>query len=121
MNRARRRLTLAAAAALGCGGAYVAGFAAPREKVVRIVARRFEFMPSRLTLRKGVPVMLELTTLDVLMGLNLPDFNVRADIVPGRVARVRFVPDRAGTFTFLCDVFCGSGHEAMQGSVTVVG
>jgi heme/copper-type cytochrome/quinol oxidase subunit 2 len=25
-----------------------------------------------------------------------------------------------GTFTFLCDIFCGDGHERMQGTITVV-
>jgi len=67
-----------------------------------------------------VPVVLELTTRDVFMGFNLPDFNVRADIVPEKVTRVTFVPDKTGTFTFLCDVFCGTGHEQMQGTLTVV-
>jgi len=67
-----------------------------------------------------VPVVLELTTADVLMGFNAPDFAVRADIIPGQVARVRLVPDKVGTFAFLCDIFCGSGHETMSGTITVV-
>jgi cytochrome c oxidase subunit 2 len=33
---------------------------------------------------------------------------------------VRLMPDKVGTFTFLCDVFCGSGHETMNGTITVV-
>jgi cytochrome c oxidase subunit 2 len=53
------------------------------------------------------------------MGFNAPDFGVRADIIPGQVARVRLVPDKVGTFTFLCDIFCGSGHETMSGTITV--
>jgi cytochrome c oxidase subunit 2 len=28
-------------------------------------------------------------------------------------------PDKTGTFTFLCDVFCGSGHEDMSGTLIV--
>jgi cytochrome c oxidase subunit 2 len=64
--------------------------------------------------------MLELTTADVLMGFSAPDFQVRADIVPGKVSKVRLVPDKVGTFDFLCDIFCGSGHETMSGTITVV-
>jgi heme/copper-type cytochrome/quinol oxidase subunit 2 len=30
-----------------------------------------------------------------------------------------FTPDKAGTFTFLCDVFCGDGHEGMSGRLVV--
>lgn len=94
-------------------------FAQPKEEVIKIVARRWTYSPNKLTLKKGVPVMLELTSADVLMGFSAPDFQVRADIVPGQVARVRLVPDKVGTFTFLCDIFCGSGHETMNGTITV--
>ena len=100
---------------------YVAAQSAePKEKVIKITAKRFDYTPGKLTLKKGEPVILELSTSDVLMGFNLPDFNVRADVVPDKVIRVRFVPDKTGTFTFLCDVFCGTKHEEMNGTITVV-
>ena len=118
MNLARRRVTtalggMALAVALGLRAAE------PKEKVVKILARRFTFTPNKLTLKEGVPVVLELTTADVLMGFNAPDFDARADIIPGKVARVRLNPDKVGTFTFLCDIFCGSGHETMSGTIVV--
>jgi len=94
--------------------------AQPEEQVIKILARRFTYTPNKLSLKRGVPVVLELTSADVLMGFNAPDFDVRADIIPGQTARVRLVPDKVGTFTFLCDIFCGSGHETMSGSITVV-
>jgi cytochrome c oxidase subunit 2 len=94
--------------------------AQPEEQVIKILARRFTYTPNKLSLKKGVPVVLELTTADVLMGFSAPDFDVRADIIPGQVTRLRLVPDKVGTFTFLCDVFCGSGHETMNGIITVV-
>ena len=94
--------------------------APPEQQMIKILARRFTYTPNKLNLKKGVPVVLELTTADVLMGFSAPDFDVRADIIPGQVARLRLVPDKVGTFTFLCDVFCGSGHETMNGTITVV-
>ena len=94
--------------------------AQPEEQVIKILARRFTYTPNKLSLKQGVPVILELTTADVLMGFSAPDFDVRADIIPGKAARVRLVPDKTGTFTFLCDIFCGSGHETMSGTITVV-
>jgi cytochrome c oxidase subunit 2 len=94
--------------------------AQPGEQVIKILARRFTYTPNKLSLKRGVPVILELTSADVLMGFNAPDFDVRADIIPGQTARVRLVPDKVGTFTFLCDIFCGSGHETMSGTITVV-
>ena len=94
--------------------------AQPKEQVIKILARKFTYSPNKLTLKKGVPVVLELTTADVLMGFFVPDFDIRADIIPGQVTRVRLVPDKIGTFTFLCDVFCGTGHETMNGTITVI-
>ena len=113
----RRRAIALIATALAAG---VTGLRASAEdKVIRVVARRFSFAPDRIALARGVPVVLELTSADVLMGFNAPDFGVRADIVPGQVARVRIVPDKVGSFPFLCDIFCGSGHEGMSGVIAI--
>ena len=121
MQATRRRLTLALGGLLlGAGTIGLRAATQPEEQVIKILARKFTYSPNKLTLKKGVPVVLELTTADVLMGFNAPDFDVRADIIPGQVARVRLVPDKIGTFAFLCDIFCGSGHESMSGTVTVV-
>jgi cytochrome c oxidase subunit 2 len=124
MKLDKRLLRIAAgAAALGIASiaTYVAAQPAqPKEKIIRIDAKRFDYTPGELTLKKGEPVILELTSRDVLMGFNLPEFNLRADMVPDKITRVRFVPDKTGSFTFLCDVFCGSKHEEMNGRLTVI-
>jgi cytochrome c oxidase subunit II len=90
------------------------------EQVIRISAKTFEFEPSEITVKKGIPVTFELVSLDRHHGFKLPAFQMRADIKPGSVEKVRFVPDRTGTFTFLCDVFCGDRHEEMSGTLTVI-
>jgi cytochrome c oxidase subunit 2 len=90
------------------------------EQVIRISAKTFEFEPSEITVKKGIPVTLELVSLDRHHGFKLPTFQMRAGIKPGSVEKIRFVPDRTGTFTFLCDVFCGDQHEEMSGTLTVI-
>src|SRR5437763_15498067 len=116
-----RMLVTAMALAAGLVTAYIGAQAAtPHEKVIKITAKRFDYTPGKLTLKKGEPVILEFRTADVLMGFNVPELNVRADIIPDKVTRVRFVPDKTGTFTFLCDILCGIEHERMQGTVTIV-
>jgi cytochrome c oxidase subunit 2 len=116
----RRFLTAVGGALLSAATVGLHAATQPKEKVIKILARRFTYSPNTITLKQGVPVVLELKTADVLMGFSVPDFNVRTDVVPGKVVRVKLTPDKAGTFTFLCDIFCGSGHESMNGTLVVV-
>ena len=121
MRMQRRQLTIALGGLLlGAGTIGLGSAAEPKEKVIKVLARRFTYSPDKITLKKGVPVVFELTTADVLMGFSVPDFGVRADVVPGKVAKLPLTPDKVGTFTFLCDIFCGSGHETMNGTITVI-
>ena len=101
---------LLAAAAPASGG----------ERVIQITAKKFEFAPAAIELKVGVPVVLELRSLDRKHGFTVPDLKVDTQIEPGDVTRVRIVPDKRGTFEFHCDVFCGSGHEEMTGQIVVV-
>jgi cytochrome c oxidase subunit 2 len=104
---------------IGFVGVTASKAVAADEAVIHITAKRFEFTPRTLTLKKGVPVVLEVTALDRVHGFNLPDFGARTDVVPGKVTRIRFTPDKTGEFVFFCDVFCGDGHEQMSGTLTV--
>ncbi len=91
----------------------------PTEQVIQIKAKKFEYTPSEITLKKGVPVVLELASLDRLHGFNCPAFGIRGDIQPKKITKIRFTPDKVGTFEFHCDIFCGSGHETMTGKFIV--
>jgi len=93
--------------------------AQPSEQVIKIAVKRFDFTPNALRMRKGVPVVLEFSNADTGMGFSAPDLAVRTDIPPGKVTRLRVVPGKVGTFPFFCDIFCGSGHEDMTGTITV--
>ena len=90
------------------------------EKVVQITAKRFEYSPDNITLKKGVPVVLEFISLDRLHGFNCPGLGIRSDIFPDKKTKLRFIPDKVGTFLFHCDNFCGSGHEGMTGTIIVI-
>jgi hypothetical protein len=49
----------------------------------------------------------------------VPDLKLRADLAPGQVVRLSCTPTAPGTIDFLCDNFCGSGHEEMNGKFIV--
>ncbi len=89
------------------------------ERVIRITAKRFEYSPKDITVKKGVPVVLEFTSQDRMHGFSCPGLKIRGDVRPGKVTQVRFVPQTARPYLFHCDNFCGSGHEGMTGTITV--
>jgi 3',5'-cyclic AMP phosphodiesterase CpdA len=89
------------------------------EQVVKVTARKFEYSPSVITLQRGVPAVLQLTSLDRQHGFDCPSLKLHAEINPGKVTQVKFTPDKVGEFPFHCDVFCGSGHEQMEGTIKV--
>jgi len=94
-------------------------WAQPEPRVISIAARKFEFTPGEIELRLGEPVVLELATDDVHMGFDAPGLGLHADLLPGKPVRLPFTPQKAGSFEFACDVFCGSGHEDMGGVIKV--
>ena len=123
MSRAKRTLitgALLVSAALASGlGIHTKANAVPAERVIHITAKKFEFSPDSITLKKGEPVVFEISSADRKHGFSLRAFGVRSDVLPGKVSRIRFTPDKTGKFTFSCDVFCGDGHEEMTGTVVV--
>jgi cytochrome c oxidase subunit 2 len=80
---------------------------------VEVVAKRFDFTPSEITLKKGEPVILVLTSKDVQHGLKLDAFK------KGQSNQVQFTPNEAGTFVAQCASFCGAGHGSMKLTVHV--
>jgi cytochrome c oxidase subunit II len=92
---------------------------AGNDQVIHVTAKKFEFSPAVIEVKVGVPVVLEFTSADRKHGFALPDFKIDEQIEAGGVIRIRFLPDRAGTFPFHCSVFCGSGHEDMGGTIVV--
>jgi cytochrome c oxidase subunit 2 len=98
---------------------YVRANALTPEREIHITAKKFDFTPDTITLKKGEPVLLVVSSQDRKHGFNLRAFGIRADVNPGESARIRFTPDKTGKFTFSCDVFCGEGHEDMTGTVVV--
>jgi len=110
-------------AVLGAAALAPAALLAPRafaaDRVIPIVAKKFAFVPNEIRVKRGETVLLQLSAPEVPMGFNLADFTQRIDIVPGKVATLRFTADQPGSFIFLCDIFCGTGHEEMSGTLIV--
>ena len=94
--------------------------AAVNPKVIEISAKKFQFTPSEITLKKGEPVILRMTSTDRVHGFMSKPFKIDTDIPPDKTTDVAITPDTAGNFTIICDHYCGTGHGNMKMKVTVV-
>ena len=94
--------------------------ASDNPKVIEITAKKFEFTPNEITLKKGEPVILRLTTTDRVHGFMSKPLKVDTDIPAGKTTDVTVTPDTVGNFTVICDHYCGTGHGGMNMKVTVV-
>ena len=125
MDLLRRQICVGAACGIGAllyGGAIGASDSAKpklKDRRIKIQAKKFEYTPNKIILKTGQPVVLEFTSVDFIHGFKIPDLNIRADLPPGQITKVRFTPGKAGEYEFLCDNFCGSGHEEMIGKIIV--
>src|SRR5438552_1370799 len=89
-------------------------------KVIDITAKRFEFIPAEITLKKGEAVTLRLSTQDVAHGFFVRPLKIDSDIEPGRTTEVTVTPEVTGKFITICDRFCGVNHGAMHMTINVV-
>ncbi len=92
---------------------------APSPQEFKITAKKFSFEPATVTVKKGVPVRLLITSTDVEHGFNLVAFNINKKLPVNEEVAIEFTPDKTGDFPFFCSVACGSGHGDMNGKLVV--
>lgn len=92
---------------------------APAVKTISMTAKMWDFSPSTITVNKGDAVKLSIKSIDVDHGFFLPDFGVNTFLKPGMTTSASFTADKTGTFSFSCNVSCGSGHGSMRGTLIV--
>ena len=114
MTRARLLLAASAVAAL-----VAAAPASADPRVVEIVARRFQFTPNVVTLKKDEPVILRLRSEDVVHGFFQRSLGIDTTIPPGKDTDVPLTPHEAGRYSIICHHFCGAGHGNMKLTVVV--
>jgi cytochrome c oxidase subunit 2 len=87
--------------------------------VVKITAKRFAFSPDRITLKKGQTVKLSIHSEDVTHGFFLRPLRLDEEIPAGQTIEVTVTPEAAGTYTTICDHFCGANHGNMNMTIVV--
>lgn len=68
----------------------------------------------------NVPVLLNVTSSDVIHSFWVPDMRLKADMIPGMINTIRFTPTRVGRYQIICTEFCGTAHSTMDKQTMVV-
>lgn len=105
-------------------------------QVITMTAKKYEYSPASVHVKKGTKVQLKITALDHQHGFKInvyPDggntktapglaFTAPQDcwaIPKGQTITIEFVANTSGTYPFKCCKFCGFGHMGMKGEIVV--
>ncbi len=100
-------------------GAVTEPGAEPPTKQVKVKARRFKFVPSRIKVEAGTTLEIVLSSQDVKHGFKIVGTDIDVEIPARGKVRVTFKPDKAGQYRFECSRVCGAGHASMRGVIQV--
>jgi cytochrome c oxidase subunit 2 len=94
----------------------------PAKKVVHIVAERFTFTPSQITVIAGTTIEIRLTSEDTAHGFKIAGPDGVDVTIPKRNRGemvVTYTPTEPGDYVFECSRMCGAGHSFMRGRIRV--
>ena len=80
--------------------------------------REIAWDANELHIPVGQPVVLELTSADVIHSFWVPRLAGKLDMIPGRVNLLRLTADKAGVYGGQCAEYCGGPH-ALMGFIVV--
>lgn len=72
-----------------------------------------------LHVQVGRPVIIELSSQDVIHNFCLPSMRMAQDAIPGQIVPMWFKPIKKGSYEVVCGQLCGFGHFNMKGTLVV--
>jgi heme/copper-type cytochrome/quinol oxidase subunit 2 len=90
--------------------------------VIELEVSDWAWNPDTITLKKGEPVVLEITNVGVMPhGIWIPGLAINVDTPPGEVTLVTLTPQEEGEFMVGCnDAMCGTSEQHAEMSATVI-
>lgn len=67
----------------------------------------------------GKSVQLNISAVDVIHSLWLPQFRLKQDAIPGQPSQLRVVATKTGSYPIVCAELCGSYHGSMRTQVVI--
>ncbi len=92
--------------------------APPPGSDVYLIARLWNFYPI-LELQNGKTYRLHLTSMDYNHGFSLQPANINIQVVPGFEHVITITPNQSGTYSVVCNEYCGIGHHKMVGRIYI--
>ena len=86
---------------------------------VYLVAHMWTYDPVDIEIPAGSTVDFYLTSTDVVHGFHINEKGVNMMAIPGSINKITTRFKEPGTYRFVCNEFCGSGHQNMAGTITV--
>lgn len=92
---------------------------APNRREFTIVARDFQFSPSRLEVSQDDLVKLTVRSEDVAYGITIDEYRIAKRVPAGGAVTFEFRTDRPGTFPFYSNLTSDSRHAQARGQLIV--
>lgn len=93
---------------------------AQEPRKITVVAKKYEFQPSRIELKAGELVEITFQSEDAKHGFECKDLKIdKVVFEKDKPETVTFTPEKPGTYEFKCAKFCGMGHSKMKGEIVV--
>jgi cytochrome c oxidase subunit 2 len=105
-------LAAAALAQAGAGGQ-------EHTRNVTVTARRFAFDPAIIEVQQDDLVKITFRTEDVPHSFTIDDYRIAKRVRPGQTTTFEFRADKAGTFSFYCNIKTEDGCRQMKGRLIV--
>ena len=74
---------------------------------------------TELHVPKDRPVIIELSSKDVIHNFAIHPMRIAQDAIPGQLVPMWFKPIKTGSFEVVCGQLCGLGHYSMKGMLVV--
>ena len=113
---------------IGAGGAVLAGPSvarllaqdqAPNRREFTIVAKDYQYSPTRIEVMQDDLVKLTVRSSDIAHSFTIDEYRISKRVPAGGATTFEFQADRPGTFAFYCALTSEPGHHMMHGELIV--
>jgi nitrosocyanin len=84
-----------------------------------VVARKYAFVPERIEVAQGDLVKIVLQSGDIAHSFTIDSYRIARRVAAGGTTVFEFRADKAGTFTFYCNLTSDDGCRTMRGELIV--